>query len=87
MSAFWGRGTEWMRRAACKAYPGHLWFPPQYMRHDHPDVELARRVCARCPVNAECLEYALGHSLEGIWGGTSERERIRIKQGRAASAG
>lgn len=40
----------------------------------------ARRVCSRCPVSEECLEYALAHpSLKGIWAGTSERRRRRLR--------
>lgn len=36
----------------------------------------AKRVCAACPVRAECLEEALqGRERFGIWGGLSERER------------
>ena len=36
----------------------------------------AKRICARCDVQAECLEYALAMGERfGIWGGLSERER------------
>lgn len=47
----------------------------------------AKRVCASCPVQAECLEYALANDERyGVWGGTSERERRALKQLRRASA-
>ena len=37
-------------------------------------------LCARCPVAKECLEYALDHpSLKGVWAGTSERGRHRMR--------
>lgn len=38
-----------------------------------------------CPVKEQCLEYALSipRQTVGIWGGTSERERRRIRQERA----
>ena len=40
----------------------------------------AKRVCSRCPVRAECLEYALAHDERfGVWGGLSERERRGLK--------
>jgi WhiB family redox-sensing transcriptional regulator len=40
----------------------------------------AKRVCAGCPVRAECLEFALaGDERFGIWGGLSERERRRVR--------
>lgn len=39
----------------------------------------AKRVCAACPVRAECREYALRrHEPHGVWGGLSARERRRI---------
>ena len=41
----------------------------------------AKRVCGRCDVRGECLEYALAHDERfGIWGGLSERERRRLKR-------
>jgi WhiB family redox-sensing transcriptional regulator len=49
---------------------------------------VARAICDRCPVTAECLEYALANNeVHGCWGGTSERERrklLRERKGRAA---
>ena len=42
----------------------------------------AKAVCAQCPVAAECLDYAMAEpSLEGVWGGTIERERRRLRKG------
>jgi WhiB family redox-sensing transcriptional regulator len=35
----------------------------------------AKIVCGRCPVRAECLQYALDNPVEGVWGGTSAQER------------
>ncbi|HET9518524.1 MAG TPA: WhiB family transcriptional regulator, partial [Actinoplanes sp.] len=41
----------------------------------------AKRICGRCEVKVECLEYALGHDERfGIWGGLSERERRKLKR-------
>jgi WhiB family redox-sensing transcriptional regulator len=40
----------------------------------------ARRVCGGCFVREPCLAYALEHGMAGMWGGTSERERARMKQ-------
>lgn len=43
----------------------------------------ARAVCARCPVTAECLTYALEHDQRhGIWGGYDEHERELLKRRR-----
>lgn len=44
-------------------------------------VEPAKRVCARCPVRAECLEYALAHDERfGVWGGQSAAARARMRR-------
>jgi len=43
----------------------------------------AKQVCLRCPVRAQCLDYALDTAEHyGIWGGTSERERRALRRGR-----
>ena len=43
----------------------------------------AREVCAGCPVREPCLDYATGEGLEGVWAGTSKKERRAM--GRRAS--
>jgi WhiB family redox-sensing transcriptional regulator len=55
---------------------------------DPGGVATARRICARCPVRAECLEYALRlHIADGIWGGTSERMREKLQRKRRREHG
>lgn len=42
-----------------------------------------RAICDACPVKETCLEYALGRpQLQGIWGGTSDEERKKIRKQR-----
>ena len=66
--------TEWMSRGNCREKPPALFFPS-----DGSGVEVAKQLCATCPVKAPCLEYALRNRIDhGVWGGTSERERRRI---------
>ena len=70
--------TEWMAEGNCADKPPSLFFPS-----DGVGVEVAKRVCADCPVKARCLEYALDNRIDhGVWGGTSERERRRILKAR-----
>lgn len=72
--------TEWMAQGNCADKPPSLFFPS-----DGVGVEVAKRVCADCPMKATCLEYALSNRIDhGVWGGTSERERRRILKARAA---
>lgn len=75
--------TEWMPQGRCREIPPGTFFPS-----DGVGVEVARRICAECPVQAPCLEYALLHRIDhGVWGGASERERRRIlRQRRLDSA-
>jgi WhiB family redox-sensing transcriptional regulator len=74
--------TEWMRRGNCRDEPPSLFFPS-----DGTGVDIARALCATCPVKEPCLEYALRNRIDhGVWGGTSERERRRILRQRRLDA-
>jgi WhiB family transcriptional regulator, redox-sensing transcriptional regulator len=66
--------TTWMAAGSCKDHPPSTFFPS-----DGVGVDRARKICANCPVQGQCLEYALENRIDhGVWGGTSERERRRI---------
>jgi WhiB family redox-sensing transcriptional regulator len=74
--------TEWMGRGNCVNEPPSLFFPS-----DGVGVEIARKICATCPVKERCLEYALVNRIDhGVWGGSSERERRRILRRRRLAA-
>lgn len=69
------RAEPWRERAACRGRTDVDFYPH---RGDTASVRAAKAVCARCPVQAECLEYAMhdeGAFPFGIWGGTSARQR------------
>ena len=71
---------EWMGRGLCTNVPPSTFFPS-----DGAGVDVARKICAACPVKSECLEHALTHRIDhGVWGGCSERERRRILKRRRA---
>jgi WhiB family redox-sensing transcriptional regulator len=70
--------TPWMNDGNCKDHPPSTFFPS-----DGVGVEVAKRICATCPVADECLNYALDNRIDhGVWGGTSERQRRRMLRGR-----
>jgi WhiB family transcriptional regulator, redox-sensing transcriptional regulator len=70
--------TNWFSHARCRNQPPALFFPS-----DGAGVEIARKICAPCPVRAACLDYALTcHIKHGVWGGSSERARQRILRNR-----
>jgi hypothetical protein len=74
--------SRWRQRAACQA-PGvdpELFFPVGDFGPALPQAAAAKRVCARCPVRASCLAWALrGGEQDGIWGGTTPGERRRLR--------
>jgi WhiB family redox-sensing transcriptional regulator len=42
----------------------------------------AKMICKPCPYRHECLAYAMKRpDIQGIWGGTTEKERVRIRKG------
>ena len=72
----------WMNDGHCRHYPPAAFFPS-----DGVGVEVARKICADCPVKEPCLEYALAERIDhGVWGGCSERERRRILKRRRQEA-
>lgn len=71
----------WVEHAACRGTDPELFFPAQ-----GAPVGAAKDVCGRCPVAEPCLDYALtaGESW-GVWGGTTEKERRRLKRQRVSA--
>lgn len=47
----------------------------------------AKQVCEGCIVRTQCLEYALANDERfGIWGGTSEQQRRKLRRERKRAA-
>lgn len=72
---------HWSARAACLREDPELFFPVTETGPGSEQVTLAKKICAHCPVVAECLAYAL-HAGEhtGIWGGTTPYERRMLRR-------
>lgn len=78
----YGHIEDWRERALCAQTDPDAFFPEK-----GGSAQPAKRVCAVCPVRAECLEYALRRDERfGIWGGLSERERRKLKRAGAGVA-
>lgn len=60
----------WQDEAKCRNENNKLFF-------EKADERAAKRFCATCPVQSDCLEYALVYDTYGIWGGMSRVERHR----------
>lgn len=77
--------TDWRDRAACRDADTDLFFPSSYGRPEDAETAGAKTFCRRCDVRFECLEYALAARIhDGIFGGFTARERLRIGRRRSA---
>jgi WhiB family redox-sensing transcriptional regulator len=80
--AVWLTESAWRERGACKGLDPQIFYP-----ETDEEADTAKQVCAQCHVQTACLEYALQfREREGVWGGTTERERRRIVRQRRRSA-
>ncbi|MHB1786455.1 MAG: WhiB family transcriptional regulator [Acidimicrobiales bacterium] len=69
----------WQDRAACRGPQASVFFPPSYFERKEAKVgreARAKDICRACPVQSDCLDYALAiREPHGIWGGLNEMER------------
>lgn len=72
-----GSDASWRSEAACRGMDPNLFFAT---RLDGPGVTAyAKRVCGECPVQDQCLRYALtSGERHGIWGQADEKQRARM---------
>lgn len=62
--------AKWERLGACLGRDSDLFFPEK--------ANLYEKTCTGCPVINQCRSYALVHDEDGIWGGTTRRQRKRM---------
>lgn len=68
---------DWMNLGLCAQTDPEAFYPEK-----GGSTAEAKKVCLSCTVRLSCLDYALEHQERfGIWGGLSERERRKVKQG------
>ncbi|HET9690969.1 MAG TPA: WhiB family transcriptional regulator [Acidimicrobiales bacterium] len=86
MTLTWSRNIEWdvndwRDDAACRDTDPDLFFPVGTTGPAIEQIESAKLVCTQCPAQVPCLEFALATNQEsGIWGGTSEEERRKLRK-------
>jgi WhiB family transcriptional regulator, redox-sensing transcriptional regulator len=72
---------DWRADAACVGLETEFFFPVGTSGHALDQIARAKAVCERCPVIAQCLEWALRTNQDaGIWGGRSEDERRTMRR-------
>jgi WhiB family redox-sensing transcriptional regulator len=77
------RELAWQDDAACARHGidadwADMFFPKGRPRNS------TKEVCVDCGVRQECLAYALGGGLEGVWGGTTDEERRGMRNAHAS---
>jgi WhiB family redox-sensing transcriptional regulator len=71
---------DWRAEGACLTADPDLFFPLSATGAAAAQAERACRICAGCRVLTPCLEFALKHAeVDGIWGGTTQQERLRTR--------
>jgi len=66
---------------ACVNTPTDLFFPgPNGNIGDRLKIKEAKKICAQCRVQTQCLVYALEWEPYGIWGGHTESQRIYLRR-------
>lgn len=73
---------SWLEEAACKGKPTSMFFPERptpEATSPMTEIKAALAICATCSVIQPCLDYALERKEPGIWGGTTENERRKMK--------
>jgi len=73
----------WFKEAVCRGLEPDIFFPIS----GRPN-RVITTLCGNCPVQQDCLEYALEHDeLEGIWGGLGKKDRVRLRRIRLGGFG
>lgn len=65
----------WHTRAACKG-KGELFFNDK----KRTSVRKAKELCGACPVQPDCLSYAMRREDFGVWGGMTQNERRVVRR-------
>ncbi|HEX2851455.1 MAG TPA: WhiB family transcriptional regulator [Acidimicrobiales bacterium] len=86
MAVTWSRTfdydvDDWRERASCRDVDPDLFFPVGTTGIALQQIDHAKQVCRSCDAQAACLEFALSTNQEsGVWGGTSEEERRKLRK-------
>ncbi|WP_299539390.1 WhiB family transcriptional regulator [uncultured Streptomyces sp.] len=76
-----GTGDNWRSLAACREVDPDLFFPIGSTGPSLVQAEDAKAVCRTCPVQEQCLRWAMENGQDfGVWGGLGEDERRALKR-------
>lgn len=73
----WEPDVDWRSETACSGVDSDIFFPAA----DEEASPQAKAICAECPVQEVCLQYALAtNQAAGVWGGLDAGERRRMRR-------
>lgn len=73
---------DWFDKAACKDYPSEIFYADGEDKDEDAKREaMAKVICKKCPVAAECLMHAIRKDEKyGVWGSFAPKERKNLIQ-------
>jgi WhiB family redox-sensing transcriptional regulator len=77
---------KWRDRAACRGEDTALFFAEEATVEARRTRARARDICFGCPVQGDCLLWAVAADAHGIWGGTTREERLAVRKKRKGAA-
>ncbi len=61
--------TNWRQKAECLKMDPDIFYPHNEQKQSDDEIAIAKRICAKCIVRLNCLNYALSNAEKyGIWG-------------------
>ena len=77
---------SWKEEARCKGEPLSTFFivgPLDNVAQAHANWPRINELCGKCPVQQNCLDYALDNYIrQGIWGGKTYQQRRKYRKER-----
>lgn len=74
MSAIDDGVSLWQEEAVCGGEDTNIFFTDER----RAQRSIIGSICGMCPVQAECLTFAIVYNMHGIWGGTTDKEREKL---------
>ena len=65
---------HWQQDSLCLEMGNELFFSKK-----EADLNAAKLICSMCPVQRECLNYAIRTRSKGLWGGLTAEERFDLR--------
>jgi WhiB family redox-sensing transcriptional regulator len=81
MGRHFGVDNTWRDHASCRFERVDLFFPAGTTGAAIEEIDAAKGICQSCRVQDRCLSFAFETNQEdGIWGGTTEEERRKLRR-------